>query len=112
MKLKTLRLVDYANRIHEYELKDKDIICIFVHVSSGDEIAIVYYADDTFEEYDTGEDNRYHDYDDGSYVCPRYFIDRWDKLLDEIIDERNNSSDAISRERLDRTYDLTKGDGD
>ena len=63
-----LKLLDYQNKPHEFEIGDLDkIIDISLEVITGDEVGIVLYKDGNTKMYDTGS-TRAFDFADDFYI--------------------------------------------
>lgn len=77
-----LKLVDYDDRIHDFEIGNlEDIEEIYIRVISGDEIAYVYYKDGTGQTFDS------------SYFCERIM-----NFNDGLYDVFNNEVNLLENE--------------
>lgn len=74
--MKILKIYDYADRITEVDLPDKEIKTISVSIVSGDEVVSIVYIDDTLDFYDSSK-TRADNINNGHYIVKGRDIEKF-----------------------------------
>ena len=74
---KEITLKDFMGKKTTYLLQDKPIEAIVIDIVSGDEIAMVQYADKECEVFDSANNRRCNIYDSTFVLAQQDDFDRW-----------------------------------
>lgn len=65
-----VELMDYMDRKSPHDLGDEsEIVAAYIKVLSGDEICEVLYKDGSCRYFDSCDEGRFHDFNDGRYLA-------------------------------------------
>ena len=93
-------LVNYESTRIKFELKDKPINSVKIRVISGDEIAIITYADNRTDVFDSDvKEKRKIDYFDGEYYIWNDLIDTFSQLKGASYDRYNAIKNIMNEQK-------------